>query len=54
MRGEWENLARLFDESGFITYNSEISRESVKESIGEFLVLFPVYKIYGDTFPSFI
>ncbi len=25
MRGEWENLARLFDESGFITYNSEIS-----------------------------
>lgn len=51
MSGEWENLARLFDESSFITYGIDISRESMKDAIGEFLILFPVYKIYADTFP---
>lgn len=48
MRGEWENLARLFDDSGFITYGGEITRESVKDAIGEFLVCFPVYKVYPE------
>lgn len=51
MGGEWENLTRMFEDSGFINYNQLITRESIKQAIGEFLILFPVYKIYGDTFP---
>lgn len=51
MRGEWENLARMFDESSFVTYGDGITRESMKDAIGEFLILFPVYKIYADSFP---
>jgi malto-oligosyltrehalose synthase/4-alpha-glucanotransferase len=51
MNGEWENLTRMFDESGFLTYGQGITRESMKDAIGEFLVCFPVYKIYADYFP---
>jgi malto-oligosyltrehalose synthase/4-alpha-glucanotransferase len=51
MNGEWENLTRMFDESGFVTYGQGITRESMKDAIGEFLICFPVYKIYSDYFP---
>ncbi len=51
MRGEWENLSAIFDSAGFVTYTAGLNRESVKEAIGEFLILFPVYRIYGDSFP---
>jgi malto-oligosyltrehalose synthase/4-alpha-glucanotransferase len=51
MAGEWENLARMLDESGLVNYDEEVSRNSMKEAIGEFLVLFPVYKLYSDGFP---
>ena len=51
MGGEWENLARLFDESAIITYGNDVTREAMKEAIGEFLIFFPVYKIYADFFP---
>ncbi|HLP74320.1 MAG TPA: malto-oligosyltrehalose synthase [Bacteroidales bacterium] len=51
MNGELENLARMFDESGFVTYDADVTREMIKEAIGEFLVAFPVYKLYSDSFP---
>ena len=51
MHGEWENLTRLFEESGFIKDDPEITRELIKEALGEFLVFFPVYKLYSDHFP---
>jgi malto-oligosyltrehalose synthase/4-alpha-glucanotransferase len=51
MHGELENLTRMFDEAGFVIYDSVITRESVKQSIAEFLILFPVYKLYSDFFP---
>jgi malto-oligosyltrehalose synthase/4-alpha-glucanotransferase len=49
MHGEWDNLARLFDNYGFADYSSGLTHESVKEAIGEFLVHFPVYKLYSQS-----
>ncbi|HEX2975858.1 MAG TPA: hypothetical protein VHO68_07965, partial [Bacteroidales bacterium] len=51
MGGEWENLVRLLEESNLVAYDNYITRESMKNAIGEFLVLFPVYKFYSDSFP---
>ncbi len=53
MKGELDNLARMFDESGFLTYDDDITRESIKQAIGEFLIFFPVYKVYSDHLPLF-
>lgn len=51
MGGEWENLTRLFEESGLVQYSGGVTRETLKSAICEFLVLFPVYKIYSDYLP---
>lgn len=51
MHGEWDNLFRMFDESEFVVYGGEITRETIKQAIGEFLLFFPVYKLYSDYFP---
>jgi malto-oligosyltrehalose synthase/4-alpha-glucanotransferase len=49
MHAEWDNLTRLFSESGLMP--DGITIESLKEALGEFLLLFPVYKLYSDQFP---
>ena len=52
MNGELENLTRMFEESEFIRLPVDnITRENIKEAIGEFLIFFPVYKVYSDHFP---
>jgi malto-oligosyltrehalose synthase/4-alpha-glucanotransferase len=51
MNGELENLGRLLDESSLIIFDEDVTKEKMKEAIGEFLVLFPVYRIYSDDFP---
>ncbi|HEX2922158.1 MAG TPA: malto-oligosyltrehalose synthase [Bacteroidales bacterium] len=48
MKGEWENLTRLFEVSGFFIFGNEYTRESFKNAIGELLICFPVYKIYPE------
>jgi malto-oligosyltrehalose synthase/4-alpha-glucanotransferase len=51
MAAEWENLARMLEKMGLISIDSPVSRESVKAAIGEFLVMFPVYRLYSESFP---
>jgi malto-oligosyltrehalose synthase/4-alpha-glucanotransferase len=51
MAAEWENLTRMFVEIGLTSPNHSESRESVKAAIGEFLILFPVYRLYSESFP---
>lgn len=51
MNGELDNLLRLFDEYDLGVYDEEVTRETVREALTEFLVLFPVYKLYSDHFP---
>jgi malto-oligosyltrehalose synthase len=51
MNAEWDNLTRLFEESGFMADEPEITVESAKDAIGEFLIFFPVYKLYSDHLP---
>ncbi|NJK86430.1 MAG: 4-alpha-glucanotransferase, partial [Bacteroidales bacterium] len=50
-QGELENLSRMFNEAGFVSFSSEITRDSMKHAIGEFLLNCPVYKLYSDFFP---
>lgn len=53
MRGELDNLYQLFMESNLVDREvlESIDREKLKETIGEFLVLCPVYRYYGRSFP---
>ena len=52
MHGEWDNLFGLFNKLGFINYKSEeVSREEIKEAIGEFMLACPVYRLYPRNFP---
>jgi malto-oligosyltrehalose synthase len=52
MHGEWDNLFSLFNKLEFIDYESEeVSREEVKEAIGEFMLACPVYRLYPREFP---
>lgn len=46
MNGEWDNLTRLFYESGLAS-NTEDTK-TIREAIGELLLSFPVYKIYPE------
>jgi malto-oligosyltrehalose synthase/4-alpha-glucanotransferase len=53
MQGELNNLLNLFKNSDLIDsheYN-EVSDDELREAIGKFLVLCPVYRYYGDQFP---
>lgn len=49
MKGELENLSRLCDEYGLISYDNVVTRDSVIDAIGEFLIFFPVYKLYPES-----
>lgn len=52
MHGEWDNIFSLFNKLEFIDYKSEeVSREEIKEAIGEFMLACPVYKLYPRNFP---
>jgi malto-oligosyltrehalose synthase/4-alpha-glucanotransferase len=51
MNSELDNLARMFDEAFFVNYDTRITQESIKQAIGEFLIIFPVYKAYSREFP---
>jgi malto-oligosyltrehalose synthase/4-alpha-glucanotransferase len=51
MVAEWENLTRMFEETGLLAFDPDLNRESVKAAIGEFLVTFPVYRLYSENFP---
>lgn len=50
-RGDWDNICRKAEETGLITFNESITRENLHEAIGEFLVNFPVYKLYSYELP---
>ena len=52
MAGEWDNLFRLFDGLGLIdNANTVVNREFMKDAIAEFLLAFPVYRIYPGKLP---
>ena len=53
MHGEWDNLLDFFDRQEFVNYREEgeISREEMKEAIGEFMLACPVYRLYPRQFP---
>jgi malto-oligosyltrehalose synthase/4-alpha-glucanotransferase len=60
MGGEWNNLLLLFEklfiyaeEKGIASYNENrnITRDTLKEAIGEFMLSFPVYRLYPEEFP---
>ncbi len=53
MQGDWDNLCRMFYDAGFINTDSdpEITTETIKEAIGEFLIACPRYKLYSNSFP---
>lgn len=52
MQGEWDNIAEYFNRLHFIDYKKEkISKEEIKEAIGEFMLACPVYRLYPREFP---
>jgi malto-oligosyltrehalose synthase/4-alpha-glucanotransferase len=53
MQGDLDNLGRLFIESGFLPSGNdpEVTPETIREAIGEFLLACPRYKLYSDHFP---
>ena len=60
MSGEWNNLYSLFEKlfiyaenRGIASYNENrnITRDTLKEAIGEFMLSFPVYRMYPEEFP---
>lgn len=51
MRGDLDNLYRLFEKGDFIGNGNEISSEIIKDAISEFLIYFPRYKSYSCSFP---
>ncbi|MFW5663433.1 MAG: malto-oligosyltrehalose synthase [bacterium] len=52
MHGEWDNIFQYFNRLRFIDYEKEnISREEIKEALGEFMLACPVYRLYPRVFP---
>jgi malto-oligosyltrehalose synthase/4-alpha-glucanotransferase len=52
MNGDLENLSRMFIDSGFLKDKADsINHEAVKDSISQFLILFPYYKLYSNFYP---
>ncbi len=53
MQGDLDNLFRMFENGGFVTYgiDSAITSELMKEAIGEFLLACPHYKLYSYNYP---
>lgn len=50
-RGDWDNISRYLHTSGIILYNEKVTPENMHDALGEFLVNFPVYKVYSDQLP---
>jgi malto-oligosyltrehalose synthase/4-alpha-glucanotransferase len=62
MTGEWNNLHLLFEKlfnyaerKGIASYNENrnITRDTLKEAIGEFMLSFPLYRLYPQEFPLY-
>jgi malto-oligosyltrehalose synthase/4-alpha-glucanotransferase len=51
MKGELDNLVRILDNYNLGVYDEEVTRETMREALSEFLILFPVYKLYSANFP---
>ncbi len=52
MHGEWDNIFSFFNQLEFIDYTQEqISKEEMKEALGEFMLACPVYRLYPRQFP---
>ena len=53
MQADLENLFRMFMSSGFVEQGNDpdVNEQTIKESIGEFLLACPRYKLYSDFFP---
>ncbi|MBZ4675820.1 MAG: malto-oligosyltrehalose synthase [Anaerophaga sp.] len=53
MEGEWENLTSLFLRLRLLSDEkaSSVSREDIKNAIGEILLAMPVYRLYSTSFP---
>ncbi len=53
MHGEWDNITACFNSFNFADYENknEVSREEIKEAIGEFMLACPVYRLYPRNFP---
>ena len=52
MHGEWNNLVAYFDRLGLMDYKKEgVTKEEMKEAIGEFMLACPVYRLYPRRFP---
>jgi malto-oligosyltrehalose synthase/4-alpha-glucanotransferase len=49
--GDLDNLCRHIECTGLVNQSSEITWDSLRESVGEFLVNCPVYKLYSSTVP---
>lgn len=50
-QADWDNLFRKIEESGLIKNTDKITREELREALGEFLINCPVYKLYSYRFP---
>lgn len=51
MQGELENLCELFVNLDLSNNDSTLDMEGLREVIREFLVYFPIYRVYEETFP---
>ena len=60
MQGELDNVCRRFEslfsyaeKAGIAAYNEKkgITRETMKQAIGEFMLAFPVYRLYPEEYP---
>ncbi len=52
MHGEWNNITAYFDRLGLLDYKQEgVTKEEIKEAIGEFMLACPVYRLYPRRFP---
>ncbi len=52
MHGEWDNIMAHFDRLGLMDYEKEgVTKEEMKEAIGEFMLACPVYRLYPRRFP---
>jgi malto-oligosyltrehalose synthase/4-alpha-glucanotransferase len=52
-QGDLDNICRIIEDSGLISYSGNITPESLKESIGLVVLLCPVYKFYSENVPLY-
>lgn len=53
MQGEWDNIYKFFHQMEFIDYGKEkeVTPEGIRQSIAEFMLACPVYRLYPRNFP---